>query len=127
VITSRFDATKIILGTITDNSAKKFLAHHLTLFPSLTAVADPIKLNTMPPHGEQRRLGDFTVERFIDRQLQIDDHSALLAYEMIMRSCLGIEAVKGAAIVDPPDQALLDQDIQVPVHCPHAKVRILAL
>jgi hypothetical protein len=55
-------------------------------------------------------------------KLQIDDRPAAFANKMVVGTCIGIEAIKGAAKIYLFDQALLSKNIQVPIHSAHAQI-----
>jgi len=55
-------------------------------------------------------------------KLQIDDRPAAFANKMVVGTCIGIEAIKGAAKIYLLDQALLSKNIQVTIHSTHAQI-----
>lgn len=65
------------------------------------------------------------IQLIVDRQGKVNDGTTLLANEMVVRQNIGIEAVKGATKIDLPDEPLIHEDPQVPVHGAHAQIRKL--
>ena len=81
----------------------------------------------MTTNSVGRRLVHPLIQGLIDRKLQIYNRTAALAYEVVVGPDVGIEAIERAAEIDLLDQPLLDQNIQVSVHCTHTEVRELPL
>ena len=67
------------------------------------------------------------VEAALDGELQIDDGIAPFADEMVVFGDIRVKAVEGAAEGDSADQALLDQDPDIPVDGSDAEVGELLL
>jgi hypothetical protein len=86
-----------------------------------------MELDGVPVHF--KTLGDRNLPLQATRngQLQVDDGAAPFADEMVVFGGIRIEAVEGAAEVDSGDQALLDENSDVPVDGSHAEAGELLL
>ena len=65
---------------------------------------------------------DSIVQASIDRQLQINDRTTALTDKVVVRSDIGIEAIKSAPKIDLLYQSLLDQDAEITIHRTHAQI-----
>ena len=67
------------------------------------------------------------IQRLVYRQFQVDDRTASLADEMVVRAGIGVETIEGAAEIDLLDQPLFHQDVEISVNRTHAEVREIPL